>query len=205
MNINQTISFMDIRADVAGQDHSPESRSSDTWIKNYLDRKNKRLNDQRVRYHNLLDQMKQIQPGEISASWRVDKPPLYKQDPRKSSPGGKWAVVSPEDEIISTWPTREEALRAAYGFWEGLAPSSTGATSGARVKRVKDIVHAADIFQDTEHGDKTRAKFLKHPKPQVVKLADSLRDKDQRPSSFGHGAAGSGGAAGPSGGSGGGT
>jgi hypothetical protein len=116
-------------------------------------------------------------------------------------------VVDPEGLLISTWDTKEEAENAAYALYHGIAPSSTGATAGARVVRLADWkakIEAADIFQDTEYGDRTRAKFLKNPKPKAVKLADFLRTGDRRPSSVNPGgAAGAGGVAGPSGGGGG--
>jgi hypothetical protein len=125
----------------------------------------------------------------------------YNQSPEKMAGGGKWAVVDQEGLIISVWKTREEAEKAAYPMWRGISPSSTGATAGTKIKRLS----AADIFLDTEHGDKTRSKFIKHPKPKVVKLADYLRHGDLRPSSqfhHGGGAAGTGGASGPGGGGG---
>ncbi len=132
----------------------------------------------------------------LYSSYNIYKPSItWEQHPEKIAGGGQWAVTDLEGLIISTWKTRAEAYRAAFALYKGLAPSSTGATAGARVKHLS----AADIFDDEELGDRTRAKFLKHPKPEVVKLADRLRMDDWRPSSHGHGsgAAGTGGAAGP--------
>jgi hypothetical protein len=133
----------------------------------------------------------------LYCSWRADRPSLGNQRIERVATGGEWAVVDPDGYVISTWQTEEEAEAAAWPIYKGILPSATGPTGGARVKKLS----AADIFQDTEYGDKTRAAYLKHPKPQVVKLADWLRDGDQRPSSAG-GAAGTGGAGGPSGGGG---
>jgi hypothetical protein len=202
MNLSQTLKFRELEAAAAGSQATvADSRASDDWIKNYLDKKDQRLNDTRIRLNGLMERMHHMmEPPEtrgMKASWNVYKPSItWEQHPEKIASGGQWAVTDPEGLILSTWPTRKEAERAAFSLYKGLAPSSTGATAGARVKRLS----AADIFQDTEHGDKTRAKFLKHPKPRVVKLADFLRTGDLRPSSHGGGAAGAGGAAGPGGG-----
>lgn len=186
---------------------SPDSRKADEWIKNYLDEKNKRLNDLRQTLHNKLDHppaLDEYMRPEMKAAWRADKPPSYIQNPKRVAGGGKWAVVSPDDEIISTWKTEKEATQAAFALYKGLSPSSTGATAGAKVKRISEMnldVNAADIFQDPDHGDETRSKFIKHPKPKSVQLADQLRMGDRRPSSHGQGSAGTGGAGGPGGGS----
>lgn len=193
MNISQTLKFSEMKAYAAGtQATTPDSRSADEWVKQYLDRKNKRLDDLRKTLHNLLDYP---EPVQIESAFRADKPPLYNQMPERVASGGQWAVTSPEGEILSTWPTKALAERAAFPLYKGLSPSSTGATAGARVKKL----HATDIFDDPELDDKTRAKFIKGPKPRVVKLADFLRLGDLRPSSNGGGAAGTGGAGGPSG------
>lgn len=194
MNISQTLKFHGLQAAAAGtQATVPDSRKADEWIKGYLDRKNKRLDDLRKTLHNLLDYP---QPVDIDGAFRADKSATYLQQPEKVASGGDWAVVSPEDEIISTWPTKAQAEQAAFPLYKGLAPSATGATGGARVKRLA----AADIFDTPEMGDETRAQFIKGPKPRVVKLADFLRMGDLRPSSHGQGSAGTGGAGGPSGG-----
>lgn len=131
----------------------------------------------------------------LYAAWRVDKQPTYAQDPRKVASGGKWAVVSPEDEIISTWQSEDEAKKAAYVYWRGIAPSATGPTGGARVKKIA----AEDVFSDPALMEQGRRDYIGHPKPRVVKYADWLREGDHRPSSAG-GAAGTGGAGGSSGG-----
>lgn len=200
MNISQTLKFHGLQAAAAGtQGTVPDSRKSDEWIKGYLDRKNKRLDDLRKSLHNLLDyppELNEYKRPEMNAAFRADKPPTYNQQPEKVASGGEWAVVSPEDEIISTWETKALAEQAAFPLYKGLSPSSTGATAGARVKKL----HATDIFDTPELGDETRAKFIKGPKPRVVKLADFLRMGDLRPSSHGQGSAGTGGTGGPSGG-----
>jgi hypothetical protein len=297
----------------------PDSRSTDEWIKKFLDDKNKRLNDLRRNLNHLLGPEKgewraEVDADELEAAYREDKKTAFPQAKTRIAGGGKWAVVSPEDEIISTWATEEEAWRAARPYWMGLLPSATGPTGGARVKRLLDVrgggqgsgcqgpncgrpkvfyhvtgnenvdsilkegirpsgeramnfgqagvyltsnrndtdvgappewgnsvfevrppasmkvtkdtsgrnwyvahghvkpehikliqkdgkdIKAADIFQDQDHGDRTRARFLKHPKPKVVRDADILRTADRRPSSHGQGSAGTGGTGGPSGG-----
>lgn len=326
MNLANAIKLKSLDGAAAGtQATVPDSRSADDWIKKFLDDKNKRLNALRRELNHLIGPEK----GEWHAAVREDKKSAFPQSPGKTAQGGRWAVVSPEDEIISTWPSKEEAYRAAFPYWRGLLPSATGPTGGARVKRVRDVraggpgsgcqgencgrpktvsevfplelsktlmdddlrersfdaqskssgmrqtidinklvatqdklypevleqyyrtgaikdaqgelpvlikdgekyyiedghhrmvaqkliglkkvralvydaspkeVQAADIFEDPDHGDRTRAKFLKHAKPKVVQDADQLRMADKRPSSHGQGAAGTGGAAGPSGG-----
>lgn len=118
---------------------------------------------------------------DLYAAWRMDKPPISEQDPKKVAGGGNWAVTSSEGEIISTWQTEEEANNAAYVYWHGIIPSSTGATGGARVKKLQ----AVDVFSDPNLMEQGRKKFIKHEKPNVVKLADWLRDGDHRPSSAG--------------------
>lgn len=180
-----------VQAAVAGtQATVADSRSADEWIKNWLDQKNKRLNDLRKELHNLLDFP---EPVEIDGAYREDKKSAFKQMPGRVGGSGPWCVVSPEMEIISRWATKKEADSAAWGAWNGIRPSATGATGGARVKHISEL-DAADIFDSTDLGDKTRARFLKHSKPQVVKDADILRLKDRRPSSHGQGSAGTGGA-----------
>jgi hypothetical protein len=134
---------------------------------------------------------------DVYAAWRMDKPPIDEQDVRKVAGSGKWLVVSPEDEIISRWETQDEAEKAAYANWKGITPSSTGATAGARVKRLQ----AEDVFSDPALMEQGRRDFIKHPKPRAVQLADWLREGDHRPSSAG-GAAGNGGTAGGGGGNG---
>jgi hypothetical protein len=283
MNLAETLKLRNIKASAAGaQATVPDSRSADEWIKNWLDKKNKRLNDLRQELHNLLDFP---EPVEIESAYREDKKSLFEQMPGRVAGHGRWAVVSPEGEIISRWDTKEEADAAAWPAYKGIKPSATGASGGARVKKLaaggpgsgcqgpncgrpksrmaelKDKykeagvempvinytvkqksqyigsfnvelntsvgqfhelidktdkvetakvrfltrylerekekkakeVQAADIFQDVELGDKTRAQFLKHPKPSIVKDADVLRIADKRPSSHGAGAAGTGG------------
>ena len=197
MNLANTIKLQTLEGGAAGaQATVADSRSADEWIKKWLDDKNKRLNDLRKELHQLLDFP---QPVEIDGAYREDKKSKFEQMPGRVSGTGRWAVVSPEGEIISRWSTKAEADRAAWPAWNGIMPSATGPTGGARVKKLA----AADIFQDTDLGDKTRRKFLKHDKPQVVKDADILRIKDRRPSSHGQGSAGTGGAG--SGGAGGGV
>lgn len=200
MNIAQTLKFSQMKAAAAGtQATVPDSRAADSWIKSYLDRKNKRLDDLRKSLHTLLDYppaLDEYKRPEMRAAFRADKTSLLLQQPEKVASGGEWAVTSPEGEIISTWETKDLAERAAFPLYKGLSPSSTGATAGARVTRL----HATDIFDDPKLDDETRARFIKGPKPRVVKLADFLRLGDLRPSSHGGGAAGTGGAGGPSGG-----
>lgn len=204
MNLANTLKFRDMKAAVAGtQATTPDPRSADEWIKKFLDEKNKRLNNLRQSLHKLLDHppaLDEYMRPELKAAYNEYKD-TYNQSPKKMAGGGKWAVTDPEGLIISVWKTRKEAENAAFAMWRGIAPSSTGATAGARIKKLD----AADIFLDTEHGDRTRAKFLKHPKPKVVRLADAMRHGDLRPSSHGGGAAGVGGTGGPSGGGGGGV
>jgi hypothetical protein len=195
MKLAEVLKIQELQGAAAGtQATSPDSRSADEWIKGYLDRKNKRLNDLRESLHRLLDYRVERTTGdgrkEIEAAFNVYKD-VSLQDPDKVASGGQWAVTDLEGLIISTWDTEEEANMAAFPLYKGIAPSSTGATAGARVKKLE----AADIFQNEELGDRTRAKFLKHPKPPVVKLADWLRTGDHRPSSAG-GAAGNGGTGG---------
>lgn len=189
MNLEQTLWFKKgIKAAVAGtQATTPDSRKADAWIKDYLDKKQKRLNDLRVQMNTLLGPEK----GEVHGSWREDKPPVWEQMPQRAAGGGKYAVVDPEGRIISTWQTEEEAENAAYALWKGIAPSSTGATAGARVQKIE----AEDVFSDPELMEQGRRDYIGHEKPDPVKLADWLRDGDQRPSSGG-GAAGTGGAGG---------
>ena len=127
---------------------------------------------------------------ELYCAFRVDKKSIFEQMPGRVAGHGRWAVVSPEGEIISRWATKEEADAAAWPAYKGIKPSATGASGGAQVRQLA----AADIFQDEELGDRTRARFLKHPKPNIVKNADILRIGDRRPSSHGQGSAGTGGA-----------
>jgi hypothetical protein len=295
MNLRNTLKYRDMKAAVAGtQATHADPRSADEWIKKFLDDKNKRQNDLRVRMHNLLDHPPKLDEylrpemkaygtsegvkkewdtrgrgvGQRGASyWKrkykeagVEMPIInytvkhksqyegefnlelntsegmyhqrgenvkdakekflgwylemklrkkgieaaynnykdtFNQHPEKMAGGGKWAVMDQEGLILSVWNTQEEAEAAAWPMWRGIAPSDSGPTAGTKVKRLA----AADIFVDEEHGDKTRSRFIKHPKPKVVKLADALRLGDWRPSSHGGGgAAGVGGTAGPSGG-----
>lgn len=189
MNLANTIRLQNLNGGAAGaQATVPDSRSADEWIKNWLDKKNKRLNDLRQQLHQLLDYPEPV--DEVSGAYREDKKSIFKQMPGRVAGHGSWAVVSPEGEIISRWDTREQAERAAWPAWNGVKPSATGASGGARVK----YISAADIFQDDDLDNRTRAKFLKHPKPRVVKDADVLRMGDRRPSSHGQGSAGTGGA-----------
>lgn len=213
MKLADTLKLQNLEAYAAGsQATNPDSRKADDWIKKYLDDKQKRLNDLRVALHNKLDfnlrsyvatgaseKERQAQEQGISGSWQVYKDTLNQHPERMAGNGGKWAVVDREGLILSTWDTKEEAEEASFPVYHGIAPSATGPTSGTVVKKLE----AEDMFQNPDLGDKTRAKFLKHPKPKVVKVADWLRDGDHRPSSHGGGAAGTGGAGGPSGGGGG--
>lgn len=193
MNLANTIKLQNLNAGAAGaQATVPDSRSADEWIKKFLDDKNRRLNDLRKELHSLLDFP---QPVEIDGAYREDKKSIFEQMPGRVAGYGRWAVVSPEGEIISRWDTKAEADAAAWPAWRGIKPSATGASGGARVKRLA----AADIFQDEELGNRTRARFLKHPKPRIVKDADILRLGDRRPSSHGQGSAGTGGAGGSTG------
>lgn len=219
MNLRQQLGLYDMKAYAAGtQATVPDSRSADAWIKKWLSDKQERLNN--LRQDLLRVKGRDPEPiyksdaDQLEASWNVYKPSVkLEQHPQKVADGGEWAVTDPEGLIISTWPTKQEAERAAFALWKGVAPSSTGATAGARVKRVKDVLgdnsddnpaqRYTDIFQDATYGDRTRSKFLKHPKPAAVRQADFLRTGDLRPSSRGGGAAGTGGAGGPSGGGGG--
>ena len=196
MNLANAIKLQTLGASAAGaQATVPDPRSADEWIKKFLDEKNKRLNDLRKELHDLLDFP---QPVEIDGAYREDKKSIFEQKPGRVAGHGRWVVVSPEGEIISRWNTKAEADAAAWPAWNGIKPSATGASGGARVKKLA----AADIFQDEELGNKTRARFLKHPKPRVVKDADILRMGDRRPSSHGQGAAGAGGTGGPGSGAG---
>lgn len=201
MNLANTLKLQNLKASSAGaQATVPDSRSADEWIKKWLDNKNKRLNDLRQELHNILDYPT---PVEIESAYRNDKNNGPKeQEPGKVGGTGSWCVVSPEDEIISRWKTKAEADAAAWPAYKGILPSATGPAGGARVKHLSEIM-GADIFQDEELGDRTRAAFLKHPKPRIVKDADILRKGDRRPSSHGQGSAGTGGAG--AGGAGGGT
>jgi hypothetical protein len=198
VNLANTLRLQNLKAANAGaQATVADSRSADEWVKRWLDDKNRRLNDLRARLHNLLDHppaLDEYLRPEIKAAYRNDK----NNGPKDQMPGrvagtGNWAVVSPEGEIISRWPTKAEADAAAWPAWRGIKPSATGASGGARVVRLRRV-SAADIFEDVEHGDKTRRKFLKKDKPQIVKDADILRLRDRRPSSHGQGSAGTGGA-----------
>ena len=211
MKLADTLRLQNLNAYAAGsQATAPDSREADAWIKKYLDDKNKRLNDLRVLLHRKLDfglrsyvetgaSDKENEAAErgIRGSWQVYKD-TQNQHPERMAGGGKWAVVDRDGLILSVWETKEEAEEASFPVYHGIAPSFTGPTAGTKVKKLE----AEDIFSDPDLGDKTRAKFLKHPKPKVVRVADWLRVGDHRPSSGG-GAAGTGGAAGPSGGGGG--
>ena len=190
MNLANTIKLQTLGAAAGAQATVADPRSADEWIKKFLDDKNKRLNDLRKELHQLLDFP---QPVEIDGAYREDKKSAFEQMPGRVAGHGSWAVVSPEGEIISRWDTKAEADQAAWPVWNGIKPSATGASGGARVVRLRRVA-AADIFEDQEHGDRTRRKFLKHDKPQAVKDADILRLKDRRPSSHGQGSAGTGGA-----------
>lgn len=193
MNLEQSLAMKDLYAAVAGtQATSPDSRAADEWIKDYLDKKNKRLNDLRRSLTTLMGPEK----GEVHAVYNVYKPVMSEQTPDKVANGGQWAVMDMEGLILSTWPTQQEAEEAAFPIYRGILPSATGATGGARVKKLE----AADVFQDPNYNDKMRRniRVLQHPKPKVVQYADWLRTGDHRPSSAG-GAAGTGGAGGPSG------
>lgn len=56
MNLANTLRLQNLNAGSAGaQATVPDSRSSDEWIKKFLDAKNKRLNDLRKSLHKLLD------------------------------------------------------------------------------------------------------------------------------------------------------
>jgi hypothetical protein len=188
MNLEQTLVLQHLRAAAAGtQATTADSRAADEWIKNWLDKKQERLNNLRVQMNTLLGPEK----GEVHGAYNVYKPVISEQEPEKYANGGKWAVTDMEGLIISTWPTEAEAEEAAYPIYRGILPSATGPTGGARVRRLD----AADVFTDPDLSNKTRARFLKHPKPDIVKLADWLRMGDHRPSSAG-GAAGSGGTGG---------
>jgi hypothetical protein len=141
MNIRQTLAMQDIWAHAAGTGStSPDSRKSDAWIKDFLDQKQKRLNDLRQDLHNKLDHppaLDEYLRPEMKAAWRADKTPVYSQDINKVASGGSWGVISPDGEVISTWKTKKEAENAAFALYKGLSPSSTGATAGARVEKIK--------------------------------------------------------------------
>lgn len=208
MKLAETIKFQNIRAAAAGtQATVPDSRSADEWIKKYLSDKQKRLDDLRKELHALLDHppaLDEYMRPEMRAAYRMDKrfPP---QDPGRVGGTGRWAVTTPEGEIISRWETKEEADAAAWPLWRGIKPSATGPTGGAKVIELSEDVDAADIFQDPDLQDRTRNKHkvLRHAKPKLVQDADTLRMGDRRPSSHGQGSAGTGGAG--AGGAGGGT
>ncbi len=85
-------------------------------------------------YSNQLSKEEAI---DLYASWRADRPSLQNQRIKRVATGGKWAVVDPDGLVISTWKTQEEAELAAYAMWKGITPSSTGATAGARVKKLE--------------------------------------------------------------------
>jgi hypothetical protein len=56
MNLSQTLKYRDMKAAVAGtQATHADSRSTDDWVKSWLDRKNERLNNLRKELHALLD------------------------------------------------------------------------------------------------------------------------------------------------------
>jgi len=218
MKLQDVIRFQNIRAAAAGtQATVADSRSADEWIKNYLSDKQKRLDDLRKTLHNLLDRppkLDEYMRPEMKAAFRADKLfPLQK--PGRVGGTGRWAVITPDGEILSRWETKAEADAAAWPLWRGIKPSATGPTGGARVVELGDEdevttndilnVEAADIFDTPELQEKTRNKHkvLRHPKPRAVQDADILRLGDRRPSSHGQGSAGTGGAG--AGGAGGGT
>lgn len=128
MKIAETISML--KGAAAGtQATSPDSRSADDWIKQYLSDKQKRLNDLRVRMNFLLGPEK----GEVHGAWRMDKIDNWQQDPDRAPGQGDWFVTDPEGIIISRWPTREEAEKAAYNLYKGIVPSNS---QGNQVRRL---------------------------------------------------------------------
>ncbi len=134
MKLAQVLKLQELQSTAAGtQATVADSRTADEQIKAILDRKNKRLNDLRVRLNFLLGPEK----GELHSSWRADRPSLENQRIKRVATGGKWAVVDPDGYVTSTWQTEEEAQKAAYAMWKGITPSSTGATAGARVKKLE--------------------------------------------------------------------
>lgn len=139
MKLNDAIKVSNLDFASGTQATVADSRSADEWIKKWLDEKNKRQNDLRVSLHKLLDHpptLDEYLRPEMKAAFRVDKPPIYEQKPGRVASGGRWAVVSQEGEIISTWQTEEEAKKAAKPYWRGLLPSASGPTGTAQVKYI---------------------------------------------------------------------
>lgn len=151
MKLQDTIRLHNLKAAVAGtQATVVDSRSSDDWIKKFLSDKQKRLDDLRKNLHNLLDHPpgldEYMRPEQtLRAAYREDK----RFDPQK--PGrvggyGKWAVVTPEGEILSRWPTKQEADEAAWPVWRGLKTSDMGPAGKARVVELSDADEITDVF-----------------------------------------------------------
>jgi len=151
MKLADTIKLRNLHGAAAGSQATvPDSRSADQWIKNYLDKKNQRLNDMRMKLHRLLDfnQKGYVKTGPsdkeneaaergIWGAWNVYKDTVNQDvDLIGDKP---WAVVDPEGLVISTWDTRDEAVQAAWPMYHGIAPSSTGATAGTRVMRTSEV------------------------------------------------------------------
>jgi hypothetical protein len=57
VNLATTLKLLtgDIQAESAGAMGPPDSRYADEWLRAYLDRKNKRLNDLRQELHRTID------------------------------------------------------------------------------------------------------------------------------------------------------
>lgn len=156
-----------IHGEQAGsQTGAPDSRKADDWIKNYLDEKQGRLNELRQQVMRVKD------AAPIRAAFNIIKNTVD-QDPDRMAEGGRFAVIDPEGLLISTWPTQQQAQKAAY-----MMPSAKWVDMGA--------------------DDAFRARYL-GKKPKALEEADNLRQRIQtRPRTT----AGTGGAAGPGGGTG---
>jgi len=112
MNLATTIKFVtgDIQAESSGQMGPSDSRSSDEWIKNWLEQKALKANEIRQQLHRTIDPHLR----ELRSAVQEGKDVLD-QDVGKIAGSGRYVVMSTDGLIVSRHDDRDEAADAAMG------------------------------------------------------------------------------------------
>jgi hypothetical protein len=152
MNLSTTLKLMngDIKATTAGAMGPADSRSADSWIKAYLERKAMKLNEMRQELHRVIDpKMKELSSSVFEGKYEDE------QDVGKIASGGRFAVQGQDGLILSTHDSWEEAL------------------ASASAKRYARAVDLGPEFEYRKRGP------LRKQLP-INRLADSIRNKEVR-------------------------
>jgi SLT domain-containing protein len=144
--------YENMQADTAsGHAGPPDSRSADEWIKDYLDKKNKKLNDMRQELLRTVDPM-------IRAAYQEGKY-VDEQDIYKIAEGGRWAVMSPDGLILSTHHERGDAEVASdakrYAQVVDLGPEYEYRRKGPLGRRKPSTVSYVDALLNRDIVDLT--------------------------------------------------